>query len=302
MLEVLTRAGCFVAIIILGYILKKIGLFKPSDFSVLSTIVLKITLPASIIANFANKSIDFSMFTIMLLGLLFGLLYILIAFLINLRKSKEQRAFEILNLPGYNIGCFAMPFAQNFLGATGVITTSLFDIGNAFVCLGGAFSIAKSVKDGGHLSFRGIMKTLCKSVPFLSYIIMLVLCITHVTIPEVVTTFAGIIANANAFMAMLMIGVGFHLTADRSQLGQIFKIVSIRYLTAFVLALLIYFVLPFTGDVRKALILLAFSPIGAAVPSFTEQLKEDVGLSSAINSICIVCSVIFMVIILGIIP
>lgn len=45
MLDVLTRAGCFIAIILLGFFLKKIGLFKDSDFSVLSTIVLKITLP-----------------------------------------------------------------------------------------------------------------------------------------------------------------------------------------------------------------------------------------------------------------
>lgn len=41
MLEVLTRAGCFIAIIALGFLLKKIGLFKDNDYSVLSTIVLK---------------------------------------------------------------------------------------------------------------------------------------------------------------------------------------------------------------------------------------------------------------------
>ena len=302
MLEVLTRAGCFVAIILLGFSLKKIGVFKDSDFSVLSTIVLKITLPASIVVNFANKSIDFSMFTITLLGFVFGLVYMIIGFIINHKNSKQQCAFEVLNLPGYNIGCFAMPFAQSFLGATGVITTSLFDIGNAFVCLGGSFSIAKTIKDGGKLSVGRILKTLSKSVPFLSYIIMLILCATHVQLPEVITTFAGMIANANAFMAMLMIGVGFKLTANKSQLGKICKIVSIRYLIALLLALFIYFILPFAADVQKTLILLAFSPIGAAVPSFTEQLKEDVGLSSAINSICIICSIVFMVIILGIIP
>ena len=62
MLNVLTRAGCFIAIILLGYFLKKIGLFKDSDFSVLSKIVLKVTLPAVIITNFANKELDPSMF------------------------------------------------------------------------------------------------------------------------------------------------------------------------------------------------------------------------------------------------
>ena len=302
MLDVLIRAGCFVAIILLGYSLKQIGLFKKSDFSIISTIVLKITLPAAIIANFANKELDFSMFLLAVLGFSFGLIYVSLGFLLNLRSTKQKRAFEILNLPGYNIGCFAMPFVQSFLGATGVIATSLFDMGNALVCLGGSFSIAMMVKEGGRFSFLKIARTLSKSIPFLLYLIMPILCIFRVRIPAPVTEFAGIIANANAFMAMFMIGVGFELTANHSQIGQILKIVTVRYITAAIFALIVYFILPFNAEVQKTLILLVFSPIGAAVPSFTDQLGEDVGLSSAINSICIICSIIFMVSILGIIP
>lgn len=302
MLQVLTRAGCFIAIIFLGFVLKKIGLFKDSDFSVLSNVVLKITLPAAVITNFANKELDPSMFTLALLGVLFGTVYIALGFLLNLRSSKEQRAFEILNLPGYNIGCFAMPFVQNFLGPTGVIATSLFDIGNGFICLGTAFSIASMVKVGGKFSIKRVLKTLSKSVPFLCYLIMPTLCLLHVPIPEAITSFAGIIGDANAFLAMFMIGVGFKLTAEKSQLGKILRIVSVRYAVAAVFALVSYFLLPFSYEIRKTLVLLAFSPIGAAVPPFTGELKGDVGLSSAINSVCIVCSIIFMVILLIMIP
>ena len=89
MLNVLTRAGCFIAIILLGYLLKKLGLFKDSDFSVLSKIVLKITLPAVIITNFANKELDPSMFIFTFLSILFGGIYILLGFLFNLGRSKE---------------------------------------------------------------------------------------------------------------------------------------------------------------------------------------------------------------------
>ena len=226
MLDVLIRAGCFVGIIILGFLLKKIGVFKDSDYSVLSTIVMKITLPAAIITNIANKEIDLTMFTATLLGFGFGLIYVVLGFLLNLHKTKEQRAFEILNLPGYNIGCFAMPFVQSFLGPIGVITASLFDIGNAFVCLGGSYSIATMVKDGERFSFKRIIKTLLKSIPFVLYVIMPLLCIAKVRIPDAVTTFAGIVGNANPFMAMFIIGIGFKLTANKSQIGYIFKIIS----------------------------------------------------------------------------
>lgn len=302
MLEVLMKAGCFIAIIILGYVFKKIGIFKDSDFSVLSNITLKITLPAAIITNFANKELDPSMFALTLLALLCGLIYIALGFLLNLRNSKEQRAFEILNFPGYNIGCFALPFVQSFLGPVGVITCCLFDIGNGFICLGGAFSIASIVKDGGKFSLKRMVRTLSKSVPFICFIVMPILCLAHVPIPTAITSLAEIIGNANAFTAMLMLGVGFNLTADKSQLGRIARVIAVRFSVAAVLAVCFYFLLPFSAEIRKALVLLVFSPIGSAVPAFTGEMKADVGLSSAINSISIICSIVFMVLLLIILP
>ena len=302
MLNVLTRAGCFIAIILLGYFLKKIGLFKDSDFSVLSKIVLKVTLPAVIITNFANKELDPSMFIFTVLGILFGGVYILLGFLFNLRRSREQRAFEILNFPGYNIGCFALPFVQSFLGPAGMIATFLFDIGNGFICLGGAFSVASMVKDGSKFSPMRIIRTLLKSVPFILYVVMPILCLTHIPVPGFITSLAEIIGNANAFLSMLMIGVGFKLAADRTQIGGIVRVLTVRFGFAFIFAAICYFLLPFSLEVRKALLLLVFSPIGTAVPAFTGEMKSDVGLSSAINSISIICSIVFMVLILILIP
>ena len=52
MLDILTRAGCFVGIIVLGQILRRTGFFGPETFGVLSKIVIRITLPAAILASF----------------------------------------------------------------------------------------------------------------------------------------------------------------------------------------------------------------------------------------------------------
>ncbi len=302
MLDVLLKAGCFIAIIILGFTFKKIGIFKDSDFSVLSNVTLKITLPAAIINNFANKELDPSMFTLTLLAVFCGAVYIALGFLLNLRNSKEQRAFEILNYPGYNIGCFSLPFVQSFLGPIGVISCCLFDIGNGFICLGGAYSVASMVKDGGKFSVKRIFRTLSKSIPFLCFVIMPILCLLHVPIPKAITSFTEIIGNANAFTAMLMLGIGFKLSADKSQISRIVRVLLVRFSVAAILAALFYFLLPFSAEIRKTLVLLVFSPIGSAVPAFTGEMKSDVGLSSAINSISIICSIVFIVLLLIIIP
>ena len=300
MADILTRADCFAAIIVLGITLRRLGVFKETDFRVLSTIVIRITLPATIIYSFAGQSIDPSMLTIAAIGLGGGILYLLLGYLLNLRSGKDLRAFEMLNLPGYNIGNFTLPFVQSFLGPVGVITTSLFDTGNAVVCLGGAYGVASSIKAGGRFDLRRVGKALGTSVPFLCYIIVVSLNLLHIRLPGPVIECAGIIANANAFMAMLMIGVGFRISANREQIGSMVRILSVRYAVSIVLALLCYFVLPFDLAVRQTLVILVFAPIGSAIPAFTAELGGDVGLSSAINSISIVISIVVIVTLLTI--
>ena len=300
MADILIRAGSFVAIIILGYVLRRIGLFKESDFGVLSKVVLKITFPAAVVTSFAGRQINPALLSLSLIAILCGVIYMLIAALVNSRDSREQRAFDILNLPGYNIGNFTMPFVQSFLGPTGVISTGIFDMGNAVITLGGAFGVASAVKSGAKFSFKRILKALSRSVPFITYIVMLVLNLLHISLPKPVTELAGIVGSANPFLAMFMIGVGFKLGGQKGQFGKILRLLALRYGVAIVVALIFWFVLPFELEIRQALVILAFSPIGAVVPPFTGELGGDVGLSSAVNSMAILCSIVINVVLLSV--
>lgn len=299
MLDIVMRAGCFVGIILMGYVLKRIGFFKEEDFGVLSRITIRITLPCTIITSFAGKAIDPAMLSLTAMAIGCGLIYVCIGYLVNRRKSREDQAFAMLNLAGYNIGTFVIPFAQSFLGSMGVIAVSLFDTGNAMICLGGAFSLACMVKDGGKFSIKRIGKALATSVPFVCYVTMLLLNLLKLQLPQLVLDFAGIVGNANAFMAMLMIGVGFRLEKNSTQTKRILQMLAIRYGVATIFALIFYFVLPFALEVRQALVILAYSPIGSAVPGFTGEMKGDVGLSSAINSMTIVISIVITVVFLA---
>jgi hypothetical protein len=291
MMDVLLRAACFIGIILLGYFLRRINFFKEGDFDVLAKIALKITLPAAIICNINGSEISIGMLGIALIGFGGGVLYLIVMYLLNLRSSREQCAFEMLNSTAYNIGNFTMPFAQSFFGPSGVLVTSIFDTGNAIVCLGGAYSVCAMIKgDDGRISLKPIVKKLISSVPFDTYIIMTLLCLLHISLPAPVVSYAQIIANANAFVAMLMIGVGFRLSGDMSQMKSIVRILVVRYGIALALSLGIYFLLPMPLEYRRILSIIVFAPIASAAPAFTAELKSDVGLSSAINSISILIS------------
>ena len=295
MQEILMKAASYIAIIILGYVLRRRGFFGPEAFGVLSKIVIKITLPCAIISSNAGKAIDSSLLTIIGLSFGAGVLYMILGSLIYKKKGKEAQAFGILNVPGYNIGAFAMPFTQNFLGPMGNIATSLFDMGNALICLGGSYGVAAAVKEGKGFDIKRILKNLLTSVPCMTIVIMVILNLFSLVPPKPIVSFATIVGNGNAFLAMFTIGVGFKLSGDRSQIGDMVKILGTRYSVAIILALIFYFVMPFELEIRQALVILAFAPIGSAVPIFTGELKGDVGLSASINSVAIVISIVIIV-------
>ena len=295
MLNILIKAGCYIAIIILGIVLRRIGFFKESDFSVLSKIVIKVTLPAALIVNAATRNLEPRLLILVLLGLGGGVIYIAAGWLVSRKADKDTKAFDMLNHSGYNIGLFAIPFTESFLGATGVMTASIFDVGNAFVSLGGAYGVAAAVKDGNGFDLKRVLKALAVSVPFLVHIGTVVMNLLHIPFPAPVVDCARIIAGANSFLAMLMIGVGFKLDLDTRKLGRICRVLAVRYGIAAILALCYWFLLPFEKTVRLALVILAVSPIGSAVPGFTEEMKGDVGLSCSINSLSILISIVVIV-------
>ena len=298
MLQILIKAGCYIAIIILGILLRRIGFFKESDFSVLSKIVIRVTLPAALIVNAATRDFSPELLFLSLLGLGGGILYMAAGWFVSRKASKEQQAFDILNHAGYNIGVFVIPFTQSFLGTAGAMTASIFDVGNAFVCLGGAYGAAAAIKDGNGFDMKRVLKALSVSVPFLVHIGTLLMNLLHISFPAPVVECAGIIANANAFLAMLMIGVGFKLTLEKAKLTRLFRALAIRYGIAAILGLCYWFLLPFDRVIRLTLVILAVSPIGSAVPGFTDDLGGDVGLSCTINSMTILISIITIVVLL----
>lgn len=293
--EVLMKALAFVAIIAMGYGFKRSGFFHARDFYLLSKIVIKITLPAAIVANFSKITMESSMLVLCVFGLACNGVLLAVAFCLNLAKSRKQKAFDMLNLTGYNIGNFTMPFVQSFLGPVGFAATSLFDAGNSVMCTGVTFSLASAVngeEEKGSGSIMTILKTLVSSVPFDAYVIMTVLTALHVKLSGVVILFAETAGGANAFLALLMIGIGFEIRLDREKIAEILKILVVRYGIALAFSMGFFFLLPFPLEVRQALAIVVLAPVSSVSPAFTGKIGGDVELSSAINSLTIVISIV----------
>ena len=288
MVPILLKSAAFVFFIALGYFLKTIGFFGPQDYKIPVKIVANITLPCSVLVSFAAYRPDLSLLVIVGLGLGMNCLMLLIGLLLSRRKPRSTRAVWINCSPSYNIGAFALPFVQSFLPPASLVGACLFDVGNALMCNGTTFALSKNILDGTKgLNLKRIGNTLLHSVPFLAYALMLVITIFHIPIPQKLVDFVTPAANANPFLAMLMVGMMLDLHLEKTQLKDIFGIIGIRFAAAIAASLAFYFLLPLPLEIRQALALLVFAPVSMVTTAFTPSAGGDPAITACVNSISI---------------
>jgi len=280
--EALFKVLSFITFIMLGYLLRRLSILKAETFRVLSGIVFYITLPCIIITSINGVPVTSEMLWLVALGAL-----------------RQERAFSMLNLSGYNIGTFAMPFVAGFLPPTGFLATCLFDAGNAIMCTGGTYALANSVTDASqHLSIKSFLRNVFSSIPFCIYLIMIVMAFLHLALPHPVIIFTKIAGDANAFLCMLMIGVNINLQMDSKSFRCLIKHITVRYALSAVLAFLFYRYLPFSLEIRQAMAVIALAPSSSLALIFTMKLKGDVIMAGNICSLSILLSTIAMTILL----
>ena len=216
MYNILLKASSFVFIIFLGYFLKKKKFFSQEDSKFVNKTVINIILPSAIISSFGSFQKDNSLFILVFLGLLCNLTLIFLGYIFSRKKDSKIKALYMLNFSGYNIGAFTLPFIQNFLGSFGVIAICMFDVGNSISCTGGSYALTTMAINNSNEknSLKNIFEKLYKSVPFMTYILMLILAIIGIKIPAPIISITSLIGAANGFMAMLMVGLMFEISCE----------------------------------------------------------------------------------------
>lgn len=290
MIDILIKAGGFILIIMLGFALKTKGVCTREHGSFLSTIIMNITLPCSLLSSINNLEITPILLVALACGFLGNVITNLSGYLIQKKESPMTRALSMINSSGYNIGTFTLPFVQSFFPSNLIGYVCLFDTGNALMCLGGTYSAASTVvANEEKQSFKTVAKKLFSSIPFCTYIILFFLSLFHIAIPTQILT-----VTANAFLAMLMIGILLEIKLDLSQIRLIKKILLNRYAVTLGLSLFVYFILPIDLTVKKMIILCLCSPISAVAPVFSNRLGSRSPVPSAINSLSIIIMTILI--------
>ena len=297
MLVVLSKAIAFVLIILIGYMCKRRGVFAPTDYQLVSKIVLNITLPCAVISSFAHFQLDLSLLAAVALGLSGNCVMLFVALMLTRRETLAAKIFYIFSLAGYNIGCFTLPFAQAFLTPFAVVALCMFDVGNSIMCTGMTYALTASCigyADGhkDRFSMKSIAEKLLHSAPFVVYISMLILSLAGVQFPKSVYTFTDIVGAANPFLSMLMIGMMFEIRLDKQAMGYVKELFSVRYLISLACAGAFIYFAPFKQEVNYVIALAFMAPCTIIGPIFVDKLGGNVQLASLFNSMTIITSVI----------
>ncbi|BCZ47802.1 permease [Clostridium gelidum] len=295
MKEVMVKSLGFICIVILGYILKKNGFFKKEDGLFLSKIVMNITLPAALIAGASSMNINYVAIIIILVGLISNLFNIFLVKYIERRNSPVTKAISIINCSGYNVGNFAIPFAASFFEPTALLYMCMFDMGNSCMVLGGSYALAKNEVDGsGRLNIKKLIKTLLRTVPFDVLIVLFVISILKISIPKEITTIASMIGSANAFLAMLMIGIILEINITKTQAKGVTKLLGIRYFSNLIFSCSVYFFLPVPILAKQMIVLVLFAPLSTISAVYSKMIDPDNPIPALANSISIILGIFIM--------
>ena len=298
MSTVITKSLVLIIIIILGYSLKKIHVFGDTDYKVLTRMVMNIVLPLTMVSGYTKFTWKNELLLIPFMALGINILLEVVAWLLSRNGNDMDRKYYMINTTSFGAGTFAMPFVQSVIGTDGVVACCMFDSlgtimpsGVSYICACASLKDEKREKIGPMF----VIKRLIKSPPFVANICMLILTIIGIRLPDIFVQLASKVADANGFICMFMLGLMFEIQFSKTNLIRASKLIIFRYIICIAAAVLVFKFMPFDYILRKSLVLVLLSPMGAMTLVFTDIIGGDTELASFVQSICSIISLVLMI-------
>lgn len=285
MYEIILQSISLFFMIFLGFVMKRVGILKKADGTMLARIIMNVTLPAVIIVNFMDLKINKSLLLFTVVALVWFVVQLVSTYFYSRKKDKLSKALFMYGASGFNIGNFTLPFVQS-VAPLGIPLISMFDVGNNLLLSGGNKIIIDQVI--GHstkIKLKQIVLQLAKSVPFTCYLVMFLFRYYAIDLPDFVMTLTKPVASSNIFLSMFMIGLYLEFRLPKDSIKEVIAVLCLRYGIGFSVIGLLFF-LPLDDLTKSMLSLLALTPIPLFSIMFAvgSGVKEEVlGFAASIS-------------------
>lgn len=298
MTTILLNALSIMLVLFLALLLKKIKILHQKDGALTSKMVVYLTLPATILIGVNHTKLSNIFFILMCMGLFSNLLLVFLGKFIGRKATVEERGLYMFDLSGYNIGNFSIPFVSSFFPAA-IPFLAMFDMGNSLMVTGTTQAIVElsSGRKKHGFILQEIFGVLFRNPPFVVYVFMFILAIFGLSFPDEWLIPIRPLANANTLLSIFTIGLFMEFRLPKGKLKLVLKILTWRYLLAFILASLVYFFLPFPAIIKEILLLIFFCPMSFLHMIQAIELGNDKALAGLTISLSMFISLILMSII-----
>ena len=299
MLDVIITSLTFVLIIVIAYTLKKLKVLKKQDANILATIIMNVTLPCALLTSANGISLDITIIILIMVGILSNMLMIVVGYIASRKGRYVLKGTYMINVSGYNIGNFILPFIQAFYPGMGVVYLCSFDIGNALMGLGITYALADHVASGENsFSLQETLKKLFSSIPFDVYLLIFLMAIFQLQFPSFVLSIATTIGAGNSFLAMMMIGLMLEVKVSSHEALHVIKIMILRIVGNLLLAGILFMILPVPLLARQILIMALLAPLSSVSAVFSQKIGYSGDMPATTNSLSIIISIVSMFILL----
>ena len=141
---------------------------------------------------------------------------------------------------------------------------------------------------------RNVFKGFFGSVPFDTYLVMIILTLANVKIPDIIATLVQPLSNANSFCAMLMVGMLMDLPSGRQDVLKLLKVIGWRLPFGIAFAAAAWLLLPFSAEIRETAAMCCLAPIAVFSTLFTDKVLGNAKLAGFTLSITAIISLLLM--------
>ena len=271
LISILLRQIAIMALLAaVGVCLSRKGFLSPQGTKDLGAILLRVIIPCVIVKSYIT---EFSRERLLELALSAGLALIgfILAMVISYLVFGKRRRLENFAASFCNAGFIGIPLAQAIIGEEGVfyIAASVALL-NLFQWTYGVYIMADR-KDA--ISAR----TIAKNPVVIAIVIGVVLFVSRIPVPGIVTSTLGYIAGMNTPIAMILMGTYLAKLPLKKLLDKrAYGCVLFRLVIIPAVILLVFWVLPVSNaDIALAAFLAAATPVGANICVFAQQYDCD---------------------------
>lgn len=280
-----TTQGMLLLLLVLGYVLTRIGIIPPDGKKLLSALTVNVTLPASILYAFQmefDAEIARSCVAITLVGLCIQLGGAVLAQLLYRRAPADRRPVLQYGTLVSNAGILGTVIAEGIFGSLGVLYASVYVIPQRIIMWTLGVSYFEGTSDK-----KAALRRVAMNPCVLAVAAGLVIMLAQLHLPAVVSLTIKNVAGGNTMCAMMLVGTVL-AQSDLKTIaeGQVLRYCVVRLLLMPGLTLLACRLAGVDGLVTSVAVVLSGTP----APTTVSALATKYGVGEQLAAKCVVAS------------